>query len=160
VLTATCGPAFGAVDHWRRRIERLKPSNQLAARVGAVAEATARLPARPPSPMTVRVAAYREGITTIRDRLFAGWARARARGVLDATDEAGFRRAIEALSGWNQPHLPLGGADLIALGLKPGPGLGQALSEIEAWWLDEGFAPDRGACLAEARRRFVPVGGS
>ncbi|HAE48792.1 MAG: polynucleotide adenylyltransferase [Tistrella sp.] len=160
VLTATCGPAFGAVDHWRRRIERLKPSNQLAARVGAVAEATARLPARPPSPMTVRVAAYREGITTIRDRLFAGWARAQARGTLAADDEAGFRSAIGALSGWSQPHLPLGGADLIALGLKPGPGLGQALSEIEAWWLDEGFVPDRGACLAEARRRFVPIGTS
>ncbi|MFD0389977.1 hypothetical protein ACFQ4K_22785 [Tistrella bauzanensis] len=43
------------------------------------------------------------------------------------------------------------------MGLKPGPALGQALAELEAWWLDEGFLPDRARCLAEARRRFTPL---
>lgn len=157
VLTAVCGPAGDSIDHWRRRIERLRPSNQMLARVAAVAEVAPRLPALPPTPLAARVAAYRDGVVTTRDRLLAGWARGRARGITDDTAAAGFRAALAALDGWQQPGLPVGGADLVAMGLKPGPALGQALAELEAWWLDEGFLPDRARCLAEARRRFTPL---
>ena len=49
------------------------------------------------------------------------------------------------------PPLPIGGADLLKLGMKPGPALGQELGRLEALWLASDFALDRQALLAAAQ---------
>jgi poly(A) polymerase len=60
--------------------------------------------------------------------------------------------ALAAASTWEPKRLPVGGDDLLALGLPAGPRLGALLAALEAWWVAHDFAPDRAACLAEARR--------
>jgi poly(A) polymerase len=52
---------------------------------------------------------------------------------------------------WSRPVLPVNGADAMAAGIAPGPAMGAALRRIEAWWIDEDFAPDREAALAKLR---------
>lgn len=51
------------------------------------------------------------------------------------------------------PIFPLKGADVAALGVAQGPGIGRWLAEVERWWEDENFVPDRAACLAELKQR-------
>jgi poly(A) polymerase len=48
---------------------------------------------------------------------------------------------------------PLTGADLVAAGLKPGPGLGAALGRARRRWIASGFSLDKSALLDEALRR-------
>ncbi len=58
---------------------------------------------------------------------------------------------IEALDAWQPIPFPLRGRDVMALGVAPGPRIGALLEEIEAWWEEEGYRPDRDACLARLR---------
>ena len=51
------------------------------------------------------------------------------------------------------PVFPLGGKDAAALGIPPGPRIGDLLRQVEAWWLANGCTPDRAACRAELARR-------
>jgi poly(A) polymerase len=49
---------------------------------------------------------------------------------------------------WPRPTFPIRGRDLIEGGLMPGPAMGETLHALEAWWMDQDFAPDREALLA------------
>jgi poly(A) polymerase len=60
--------------------------------------------------------------------------------------------ALAAAAAWRQKRLPVGGDDILALGVPAGPRVGAILAALEAWWVAHDFAPDRAACLAEARR--------
>lgn len=62
---------------------------------------------------------------------------------------------LAAMRGWRKPVFPLRGADLLAHGLRHGPGLGGLLKELEAWWRQDGCRADREACLAYLRQRVV-----
>jgi poly(A) polymerase len=53
---------------------------------------------------------------------------------------------------WTPPELPIGGADALKLGLKPGPRIGELIAAVERWWIDGDFLADRAACLAELER--------
>jgi poly(A) polymerase len=66
--------------------------------------------------------------------------------------EMALRRAAEAVA-WRRPTFPLRGADLLALGLSPGPTISALLNELEAWWIDGGYQADREACLARLQQR-------
>jgi hypothetical protein len=35
------------------------------------------------------------------------------------------------------------GADVLALGARPGPEVGRVISAFEAWWIAQGFPVDR-----------------
>lgn len=85
---------------------------------------------------------YRAGETGYRDAL----ALAAARGRLPA-DTLAHHLALPFR--WTPPALPIGGRDLIARGMAPGPALGLALARAETLWLDADFAPDREALLAD-----------
>ena len=61
-------------------------------------------------------------------------------------------RAIAA--GWTSPVFPIRGQDLIDHQVRPGPGLGKLLKQLEEWWLDQDMRPDRDACLFELERRL------
>ena len=51
-----------------------------------------------------------------------------------------------------QPVFPLQGRDGVALGLAPGPALGEALREVRAWWLAGGGAASAEECRVQLAR--------
>ena len=53
------------------------------------------------------------------------------------------RKALEIIQGWEIPNFPLSGTDLIEQGYTPGPELGNKLNEMEEFWIEQGFKPDR-----------------
>ncbi|HWD58131.1 MAG TPA: CCA tRNA nucleotidyltransferase [Stellaceae bacterium] len=52
---------------------------------------------------------------------------------------------------WPIPAFPLGGGDVTALGIAPGPRVGRLLGETRRWWEDGDFTADRAACLARLK---------
>lgn len=91
---------------------------------------------------STRAQIYRLGTSLFIDR------------ALLAVDVPGDWRAAVALArSWTPPDLPVTGADVLKLGLKPGRMVGQLLDAVEQWWVAGDFAADRAACLAELERR-------
>jgi poly(A) polymerase len=66
--------------------------------------------------------------------------------------------ALAAAGSWEPKRLPVGGDDILALGVPAGPRVGTILKALEAWWIEREFAPGRAACLAEARRLVAQDG--
>ena len=60
--------------------------------------------------------------------------------------DAGWHELRQRLEALEQPVFPLAGRDLIALGVKPGPEMGQWLKKVQYWWLEQGCRPDAEAC--------------
>jgi poly(A) polymerase len=56
---------------------------------------------------------------------------------------------LEQAESWHIPSLPVGGRDALALGIEPGPRVGQLLRAVEAWWIDGDFKAGREAALAK-----------
>lgn len=56
---------------------------------------------------------------------------------------------------WPEPSLPVGGADVRALGVSAGPRVGTLLKQVEAWWIEGDFQADRASCLERLRRLAV-----
>lgn len=50
------------------------------------------------------------------------------------------------------PVFPLGGADLAAAGVAPGPDMGRLLRQVRAWWRAGGCVADAAACRAALAR--------
>jgi poly(A) polymerase len=70
-------------------------------------------------------------------------------GVLGA--QFRWESVVEVLHKWEPVSFPLKGEDLLALGVNPGPDMGELLRGIEGWWIEADFAPDRAACLEKAK---------
>jgi poly(A) polymerase len=77
-------------------------------------------------------------------------------------DERWLAKLLDLTAHWAPPRFPLAGRDVTALGIPPGPPVGQLLIEVRQWWEEADFAPDRAACLdhlrqiIEAGRRAAP----
>lgn len=93
----------------------------------------------------LRMLLYREGVEAVVDRLVVSWA---ARG--PDTDVDLWEALIEIVKSYKRPKLPISGNDVMALGLS-GTEVGRVLDAVEAWWIEEDFAPTREASLAKAR---------
>jgi poly(A) polymerase len=52
---------------------------------------------------------------------------------------------------WTPPAFPLAGRDVTALGIPPGPPIGQLLDAVRAWWEAGDFTADHAACLAHLK---------
>ena len=78
------------------------------------------------------------GADLFRDRVLIGWA-----GDGDDAWEVPWRAAED----WRPVAFPLNGADVFALGVTKGPGVGRILRRVEDWWIEQDFQPDRAACL-------------
>lgn len=76
---------------------------------------------------------------------------------MDGQDRAALRATVAAME---VPVFPIQGRDLLALGLPPGPAVGELLHGVRDWWLAGGAEADRTACLAEARRRVEGAGAA
>ncbi len=50
-------------------------------------------------------------------------------------------RLLATATTWRAPKLPIVGADLIGLGMKPGREVGHVLAELERWWVEHDFPP-------------------
>jgi poly(A) polymerase len=109
---------------------RLRLSNKAAKRLIAAARRSEATDDEP------RVLAYRLGTDEAVDRLLLG---------------DGDPSPAASLLGWKRPRLPIGGGDLIAMGLKAGPIVAQTLQAIDREWSRAGFG-DEEAVRALARR--------
>ena len=92
---------------------------------------------------------YRLGPENLRDVLMIDFARRRAAGREPAP--ATLERALAEAEGWEAPRFPLKGRDLLALGVPPGPEVGELLDRVEAWWIEQDFRPTRAECLEKAK---------
>ncbi|MDW8340757.1 MAG: CCA tRNA nucleotidyltransferase [Geminicoccaceae bacterium] len=118
---------------------RLRLSNRERDRLSALL--TAELPdPRAPRGVHERLA-YRLGLALWADLL-------RLAAVERGTDPALLETRLRELAGFVPPRFPLGGRDLLARGIPTGPRVGRLLEAVRRWWEDEGFRPDRAACLA------------
>lgn len=131
---------------------RLKLSNADKARLIAMhAEAPTILP-----DMTVR--AMRRWLHGVGNRGFADlvllrWAAETGRG-----NDAAWQTALAIGRSWTPQRLPVKGEDLVSVGVPAGPEMGRHLLDIERWWIDQDFRPNRAACLAEIKRRLAEAG--
>jgi poly(A) polymerase len=138
--------ALIAVDH-EGVARRLKLSNAARERLVAMAEPI-DLAA---DPKAQRVALYRWGRATFEDRVLVTAA------VSGKTRTA--KRLLMMAARWRPVAFPLKGRDVTALGVPPGPAVGEWLKTLEAWWLDGDFTASRRACLAALKRRIGGAGG-
>ncbi len=63
-------------------------------------------------------------------------------------------KQLAAAENWTRQVFPLKGQDVLNLGVAAGPPVGQLLRQVEDWWFDKDFLPDRDACLTELKRRI------
>jgi poly(A) polymerase len=72
--------------------------------------------------------------------------------LIDRTWLDGAPALRQRLSHMVQPVFPLEGRDVVALGIPPGPNVGQLLRAVRHWWRQGGCVADRAACLVELAR--------
>ena len=111
---------------------RLKLSNAQRKRLISAAE--------PGAPGPARALAQAIGIEAARDRL-----------LLRSDDPAEGMRALE---GWTPPRLPIGGGELVKMGLRAGPQVAATLQAIERQWVAEDF-PDAPRVRAIAEEKVA-----
>ena len=137
-------------------------AHDIAARWRLAGADAARLAAlcAPPAPLTPdldrrtqRRRLYRLGPGLFRDLVLLAWA-----AETTGENEAAWRAMLETARAWEEPALPVSGADVLACGVESGPAVGRLLFAVEAWWKDRDFAPDREAALAKLRE--FAAGGS
>lgn len=132
--------------------DRFRLSNADRARLHQLAAADHRL-TRDMNPENRRVALYRLGADLWRDRVLIDWAEEIALGTpQDRPITEAWRELYNLPDDWTPPAFPLQGNDVMALGVEAGPAVGGYLTEVEEWWIADGFAADRAACLARLRQ--------
>jgi poly(A) polymerase len=131
-------------------VEALKLSNAARDRLVQAGEKDERIAATL-APAEARQLIYGLGAACFLDQLLLRWAASRAR----ANDSA-WRALLGLAMNWKPPVFALSGNDVMAEGIEAGPKIGVLLREIERWWIEQDFAPDREALLKhlkEAARR-------
>ena len=113
--------------------KRLKRSTQDEVRLGLM------VVSKPRVGIHLKTELYQMGKTVFVDRV-----------LLQAPDN--WRDALKLVDEWTPPELPVGGRDVLSLGLKPGPKVGALMTAVEEWWIAGDFAADREACLVELER--------
>jgi len=123
---------------------RLRLSNADSDRMRAAVESGARWRV-PPVEKAAKAAIYELGRPSFDDAL-----------ALAAANRPGTAEEWAAparrLGDWRVPKFPISGKDLLANGVLRGPMLGAILKQLESWWIDQDFAPDREALLARLQQ--------
>jgi poly(A) polymerase len=131
--------------------ERLKLSGADQARLDGLASAREKIAAHL-SAADVHRLLYRVGVARFRDRVLLSWA-AEPRGASTLP----WRMLLSIADAWERPRFPLTGREAMAAGVPEGPAVGRILAAVEAWWLDEDFAPDK-AALTEKMKSLIEAG--
>jgi poly(A) polymerase len=71
--------------------------------------------------------------------------------LLGDEEPEGMTAKIEGLRDWKPPRFDVGGGELIAMGLSPGPIVAQTLQAIQRDWVERGFPSDQEEVRALAR---------
>jgi len=122
--------------------DRLRLSNHEHGRLcGAASRPGA--PAADAGERAARAALYRLGPDAYRDRVLIAWARAG-----EPPASRAWQRLLALPERWQAPRFPLGGADVLALGVAAGPRVGELLRTVEDWWAAGDFAADAEALRA------------
>lgn len=93
----------------------------------------------------LEAALYYLGPGPVRDLLLLDAAGSTAAGAPVAAKA--LQAALARAEAWSPRRLPVGGADVQALGIPRGPAVGELLRAVESWWVAQAFTPDREACL-------------
>lgn len=137
--------AVAVPEDVERLADRLRLSNAQAAALGA------GLPLRGLSAGMdedrAKAALYRTGGKGWEDRVLTAWA---ASG--DSAADAGWRSLLDLPARWPVPEFPVGGEDIVRLGVPPGPRVGAILKRIESDWVEAGFATGRDELIRRAER--------
>lgn len=59
------------------------------------------------------------------------------------------------LTSWQRPRFPLNGSDLKAMGIAPGPQMGELLRIVETWWVENNFSATADECRAYAQLALI-----
>jgi poly(A) polymerase len=118
---------------------RFRLSNEETARLG---RAATRAPAIEPgaSESAAKAYLYTEGAAAFQESVLLAWARSG-----EASTNSAWRARFALPERWQAPRFPIGGADVMALGVLAGPRVGELLRALEAWWIAGDFAADEAA---------------
>ena len=95
---------------------------------------------------------YRSGEKTFRDSILLDWADQKVQTPLEAIHlQQRWRKTWDCAAIWVRPQFLLKGEDILEYGVEQGPRVGEILSEVEQWWVNQEFRPDRKACLKKVR---------
>jgi poly(A) polymerase len=100
-----------------------------------------------------RQALYLDGEATFRDRVLISWARSGA-----APRDPAWHDRFTLPARWRPPKFPIGGGDVIALGVPEGPWVGIVLSGLEGWWMGNDFVPDETELRAKLAEAVAELG--
>ena len=123
--------------------DRLRLSNEEHARLARAAMGVPHLGAETPE-RAAKACLYAEGEAGYRQRVLIAWARSG-----DPPASQVWRDRFALPERWQPPRFPLGGTDVMALGLPAGPRVGELLRTLEAWWIAGDFAADDAALRAK-----------
>ncbi|OAN55312.1 tRNA nucleotidyltransferase [Paramagnetospirillum marisnigri] len=131
--------------------ERLKLSGLQTRRLMAMAQPRVRV-SHDMEGREIRRALRKLGGDEVRDLTLLAWAAKRS---LDArtspAESAAWTILLDMAKSWVPVELPVKGRDLLALGVAHGPEIGRRLAELESWWEDQDYLPDREECLEKLR---------
>jgi poly(A) polymerase len=74
------------------------------------------------------------------------------RSALRHPPDAAGRDLRQRLASLSPPLFPLQGRDALALGVSPGPAVGEVLRRVRGWWLERGCLDTAAACREELAR--------
>jgi tRNA nucleotidyltransferase/poly(A) polymerase len=132
--------------------QRWRLSNEETA---ALQRAAVRIPGIEPSApeRQARWSLYRYGEPAYRVQVLMAWARSGA-----PPDDPAWRARFALPERWSPPRFPIGGGDVIALGVPAGPEVGMILDGLEGWWMGNDFEPDENALRARLRQLVAELG--
>ncbi len=128
---------------------RLRLSKADAKRLAALATPAVAI-AADDSVRVQRRALYRVGRALFVDLVTMAWAAAPG-------DAGAIRAMLATAAAWEDPALPVKGADATALGVPAGPEIGRLLAAVEAWWRDGDYRADRAEAL-ERLKALIDAG--
>jgi poly(A) polymerase len=118
---------------------RLKLSNEESHRLNWAAKDVAVIDAKM-NTRALRRVLYAIGPGVFRDRVMLEWAQ-------DPNASGVWKTLHDAAGAYERPVMPVAGDDLLKLGVKEGPAIGDALRKLEAAWIESDFKLGRDALL-------------
>ena len=127
-------------------VKRWKISNKLQQRLTSATRFSAIATTMPEAEQKAML--RRLGNDGFLDRVLISW----AEHLSETPDKAqmiaaAYRMMLNLAQRWDVPQFPLNGEDLQAVGVAPGPELGQWLQFLEQWWEREDYKPGKAELL-------------